>query len=576
MLDHVDASAKPANPLGAWVAGALVFIALVIAYQPLVEHQVLGFIHDDAVYAISAKALVYGKGYLLEHIVTQPHQLKYPLIFPTLLAGIWLLFPKFPANLTAMTQVPLILGALGMGVLVPYLVRVERFSLWLSLLLVFICSLNFYWMYHTTAIMAEGPYLLFSVLTLWAAHRWTHPSPHNTSALTAKTIKNILSQRGFWLTLLLTALSFHTRSIGITLVVAIAGYQVLHRRWREGLVFLTLGVLITLVPWSIRNACHAHDFAHLDAHPFLQAYANYGAELARNATGNNYLGTVTQALGELIGRLLELMFPIFKYGFELLQLQPKQIPIWLFLSQFVVVTGLAYGLLLFFLWQAWQGVRYRRWSLPGIYLAIYLTLICVWNYDNQVARFLAVVLPFLWLVLLHRVLRFNRPVCAFNPNLAARLPWLQKLTAGGGLAVIMMTLAIPPAITGYRSLAVIRRDHILDSGGYRNYWAEYKDVLQFIRHHLSMTTPIAAEWDTVFYLYTGRPTYYLYYPSVLRRHGQILPKTWPTLLTTMQHYGGLATWPLSPRCTTTVLPIRPTPWRWNSLSGTRNVLIWSM
>ena len=536
MNDNELVKPEQTKTLWPWIVGLLVFVALGIAYQGLIEREILGFIHDDAIYAITGKSLIHGKGYLLEHVVTTPHQLKYPLVLPTLLAGVWFFFTKFPANLVAMTQVPLVAGALGMGLLVPYLVRVERFPLWLAFMLTFICGLNFYWLFHTTAIMAEGPYFLLSLLTLWAAANWHTQQQSQSEGLP------LFQQRGFWVTLLLGALSFHTRSIGVTLIGAIALFQLLHRRWWTSIIFFGASMLLTMIPWSIRNAFHASDYSNLTAKPFLQAYANYGAELVNNAVGNHYVGTVTQSLGELIARLMELMFPVFKYGLELMQLDIENIPVWVFLSQALLATGLAYGLLLFFLWQGWQGIKSRRWSLPGLYLAIYLTLICLWNYDNQVARFLSVVLPFLWVVMVNRLLRWEKPLSEWLPSGIPRLPVIavsRKLSIGALCAFIFMTLSIPPAFTGFRSLSVIRREHWIDTGGFRDFWPEYKDALQFVRQHVPMSTPVAAEWDTVFYLYTGRPTYYLYYPSVLRRGGQILSETWPTLMKSMlEHHVG--------------------------------------
>jgi hypothetical protein len=60
----------------------------------------LGWYHDDTLYWVSAKSLAEGGGYRIPSLPEQPYQTKYPPLYPLLLAGVWRLFPEFPANLT--------------------------------------------------------------------------------------------------------------------------------------------------------------------------------------------------------------------------------------------------------------------------------------------------------------------------------------------------------------------------------------------------------------------------------------------------------------------------------------------
>jgi hypothetical protein len=63
---------------------------------------VCGVYHDDAIYVITAKALADGEGYRLINLPDQPYQTKYPILVPSVLALVWLLWPTFPDNLVAM------------------------------------------------------------------------------------------------------------------------------------------------------------------------------------------------------------------------------------------------------------------------------------------------------------------------------------------------------------------------------------------------------------------------------------------------------------------------------------------
>ncbi len=59
----------------------------------------LGFYHDDSIYWVSGRSLAMGDGYRIQSLPSQPYQTKYPPLYPALLAAIWKINPKFPANL---------------------------------------------------------------------------------------------------------------------------------------------------------------------------------------------------------------------------------------------------------------------------------------------------------------------------------------------------------------------------------------------------------------------------------------------------------------------------------------------
>ena len=63
----------------------------------------LGFYHDDSIYWVSGRSLAMGDGYRIQSLPGQPYQTKYPPLYPALLAGIWKLDPRFPANLPLAT-----------------------------------------------------------------------------------------------------------------------------------------------------------------------------------------------------------------------------------------------------------------------------------------------------------------------------------------------------------------------------------------------------------------------------------------------------------------------------------------
>lgn len=49
----------------------------------------LGWLDDDGIYAVTAKALAEGRGYVLDHLPASPPQTKYPPLYPAYLALFW-------------------------------------------------------------------------------------------------------------------------------------------------------------------------------------------------------------------------------------------------------------------------------------------------------------------------------------------------------------------------------------------------------------------------------------------------------------------------------------------------------
>src|SRR5262249_36501777 len=72
---------------------------------------VCGESHDDAIYVTTAKALAEGEGYRQMFLPGAPPQTKYPPLYPALLAGLWKLWPDFPANLMLLKGLSLVCGA---------------------------------------------------------------------------------------------------------------------------------------------------------------------------------------------------------------------------------------------------------------------------------------------------------------------------------------------------------------------------------------------------------------------------------------------------------------------------------
>src|SRR5579863_2340369 len=122
----------------------------------------LGFYHDDSIYWVSARSLAMGDGYRIESLPGQPYQTKYPPLYPALLAGIWKVNPRFPANLPLATLfawllLPLFLAALWR------LLREYGFSLRERYVMLLMAALSPVTVVFSFSLMPE---LLFTALLL--------------------------------------------------------------------------------------------------------------------------------------------------------------------------------------------------------------------------------------------------------------------------------------------------------------------------------------------------------------------------------------------------------------------------
>lgn len=89
----------------------------------------LGLFHDDAIYLVTAKSVAEGNGYRIPSLPGQPHQTKYPPLYPALLAAVWLVDPSFPGNLSSVMLVAWA-GLLAMVFLARRLWREAGFNEW--------------------------------------------------------------------------------------------------------------------------------------------------------------------------------------------------------------------------------------------------------------------------------------------------------------------------------------------------------------------------------------------------------------------------------------------------------------
>lgn len=201
-------------------------------YIAALQPEILGFYHDDGVYAVTAKALAEGKGYRIISLPGEPVQMTYPIFYPLVLSVVWRIFPEFPANIPALKAPSIIFALLFLWITYQYLVRRNYASKRMALAIVFMTAVNPWTVWAATMAMSEALYCLVSVLALWATELFI------SSTWGSKRKRYIyLALAG-----MVIAVTIMTRSIGISVLSATFIFLFLNKRKGEEDRRLKIGI----------------------------------------------------------------------------------------------------------------------------------------------------------------------------------------------------------------------------------------------------------------------------------------------------------------------------------------------
>ncbi len=504
--------------------GLILVVVIGAYYVGAIDGDCMGFTHDDGVYAIAGKSLAQGKGFKLLHVIGEPGEIKYPFIYPLILAVVWLFNPHYPQNLPTMLYVTIAFTLAACWLIFAWLKQCEKFPGWLALAVTAIIPANFFFIYFFSSIMSEAPYLFLTMLTLWIFHQ----ASQKEKPLTRKTIL-ILT--------LLSALSFLTRVLGLSLMAAIGTWLLLNRQWKNALIYGIGSLLLGVLPWALwvklnTPAITVFNFS------LVNAYSNYGLEFFQNFTTGNYFHGVGIAVFSLINKMQEVMFPVLPNFLKIYPHFKKDLDFVQFISLGTLTTAyLLFGYyvlqVISTLMRTWKNGQFQvqRYTVPGLYLFYYILIITFWNYEDQMARFLTPVLPLLWLY-------FFKPMASLLPDFGRKLQCARWKTVLASLVTVLFCTTALWAISGaYNVIYTSRHQHWVESGKYKWMWNEYKGVFSWINKNLPKDAKLAVASDVVFYLYTERPTFYTFYASLRRKNGHFTKDSIPLLMQSLDHYG---------------------------------------
>jgi|GEM_PF-5103475 len=349
---------------------SVLVLALVTLYFYLVRPEIAGLWYDDGVYLLGAKALASGHGYRLLSEAGWPAIVKYPPLLSVLLAPIWWLNHNFPTNLIGCKALNIGFGLGTLGLV--YLLARRAFGLrkgW-ALLAMLILGLHPVWLILVTEVMSEPLYLLLSLaLSFLTLRIHQRGSPPTTT-----------EQR---LCILLSVLTFYTRTIGITLILGV-GFWLWRKFGRHTALRYLIPCIVLCSLWFVWTASQPAGIFNV-GHIYVASYnLTYFQEL---------LLEIIKAQG---------LAPLFWNNLTLL-------PASLIGSIFPYLSGIEHlkSLLPFLILPFLVGLvitcvrLFRQMPSPAFcYVFFYLLACLCWYANDQYPRLLIPILPFLWIGLL--------------------------------------------------------------------------------------------------------------------------------------------------------------------------------
>ncbi|MBY0405755.1 MAG: hypothetical protein K2X66_17765 [Cyanobacteria bacterium] len=503
---------------------AFVLIFLGVVYFSGIETEQIGFFIDDGAYASAGKGLAEGLGFLNLHLVTTPPQIRYPVLFPLMLSGVWALAPDFPDNLYWMGALTSLFSILGFGVVYLYLHQLKHFPAWISLGVVVACGLSNVAPTFFTAVMSESPYFFLSFLTLY----WAELNLHQWGALNHSIKTNgIRGIQSFWkpflILIILSILTFHVRVLGLCLIAAILVWMVWQKYFRLAAFYGMISLAGTVLPWFTWVQLNKPELNPANW-MLYRIYDDYGAAFESKNFFEAYVPSVLETASSCIQALSDSMFYIWRVYPHILfpglnpehPLPQQEIPL-LLLDIFQVCW--MYGLFFYFLLmgigafrKAFESKNETGLSIGGLYLCLYMATIIFWSFEAHIPRFLLMVLPLFWLFGLQpffqKLEEQNLALEKLEPNTFKASPKASRMLrpwAGGVMGVILL-FSLSSSGEVLKSFFDFRHHHKSIGSNVPHLWDDYKEVFGYIKSHVPSGEGVGGLNFTTMYFYTHHPT----------------------------------------------------------------------
>ncbi len=339
-------------PPSAWIRVLIVLQLALLAWEFYPDLSTNG---DDARYYLLGQALREGKGYTQIQLPGNPPEVGYPIAFPLLLAAV-----SFVSNSIMAAKIFLALCGVTVTLLCYQLFKNHMKRLLVPMLV--LCAASSLLLEFSSSIMSEVPFLLFSLLALILYER-SAANPKNAWL--------------FWLTIVVSVVPMHCRSVGLAFSAAWILTTLASKRYR--FAFAHIAVLaVTVVVFHIFTS-------------WQNSYTFY--LLQKNAYAPD-LGFVTPA--DMIARIGQ---NIKSYATMIVSQSLIPLPYGTSASS----AGLLSILCVALIFAGWVRGFFGRMRFASMYVFLYFGILLMWQVQWTSERFVVGILPFLYFFLLNGI-----------------------------------------------------------------------------------------------------------------------------------------------------------------------------
>ena len=469
----------------------LLFILIFyIILSGLLLNADLPVVDEEPYYFLLAKSIISGEGYKNIFYPYNPFNVECPPLYPLFLALILMVFPKTIIGLKMLSVL------FGIGSLISmyfvFCASIQTtdnkctktpFNFFWPLLLI-ICT-NPLFLIYSVRVVAEMSYLFFSLATIFFLEKYIEQNNSNKIY--------------FWSGAITLIFAFYTRTLGLSLVLAVLIYLSIKKRYKE--VLLIGGVSgFCILPWIIKNILLC-GVPTIYLNSIISGYETYSISVLKLLYWNiihyacsiKYILLPACFLYEIMGQIPSLFSLVNKGNYFSLP----------FPSLFSI---LLIGIILFGFYLKTQ----EKFSLTAIYILCYLAvlLFCPYNFfftDGK--RYLYQVLPFLAYYFVNGLFGINQKIKFLHFNV--------KKTIG---CFLILTMTIPNLICDFHLIKGninylincknLSKEEKLDY--YGPWFNVYFTAASWVEENISLDACIMHCFPYTFYLYSRHKTISLY------------------------------------------------------------------
>ena len=433
----------------AWVAPLVVGVVVLVVGLSVIDAVPIGGMFDDAAYVVLAKSLATGQGFRWLNIPGAPAATHFPPVYPAVLAALWKVYPRFPANVLLFKIANAFFLALAAAGTVVFARRRLGFSRRVSAALTLAAAVAIPMLELSTQVLSEPLFLALLMPMLLAAEQIVDREPDWRHVASFGLMVGILTL---------------VRTQGVALAGAVGLLLLRRGRVRDAAVFA--GACATaMLPWQL----------WVQANPFAASavlggnYESYAAWLA-DGLRDGGLSLVWATIGRTAREISD-MLALYT---------SRSTPLWVQSGASAAVIVLAiFGF----------GRFWRRARVTAVFLPLSLAIILV--FPGPSSRYLGGFWPLVVLLVAAGV----ADVAATRPT--SPVPRAARW-ATVGAAVLLAT--------GYVIVNTLGYHYRVWSAVSRQNAAALRPVIRWARERTSPNTVIAAALEPAVYLYAGRYT----------------------------------------------------------------------